>query len=131
MGIKRGMNPEEPQDFEDMMKDADQEMEANQTEDEIVERAPQLKQLSESIDNAATRLSDAEIEAKMRGHIRSVNQMFEEERKKVRERYREYDGIYLGYYAQWIGEFFFFIGVFVVLTVIIMLVGNSAGWFKL
>lgn len=33
MGIKRGMNPEEPQDFEDMMKDADQEMEANQTED--------------------------------------------------------------------------------------------------
>ena len=56
MGIKRGMNPEEPQDFEDMMKDADQEMEANQTEDEIVERAPQLKQLSESIDNAATRL---------------------------------------------------------------------------
>ena len=122
---------EEPQDFEDMMKDADQEMEANQTEDEIVERAPQLKQLSESIDNAATRLSDAEIEAKMRGHIRSVNQMFEEERKKVRERYREYDGIYLGYYAQWIGEFFFFIGVFVVLTVIIMLVGNSAGWFKL
>ena len=201
MGIKRGMNPEEPQDFEDMMKDADQEMEANQTEDEIVERAPQLKQLSESIDNAATRLSDAqtaleaailkynqtkdeltktvngigtkvgtinthidevlenaptkltvslkvnaedwtkmqemfdkhnaEIEAKMRGHIRSVNQMFEEERKKVRERYREYDGIYLGYYAQWIVEFFFFIGVFVVLTVIIMLVGNSAGWFKL
>ena len=201
MGIKRGMNPEEPQDFEDMMKDADQEMEANQTEDEIVERAPQLKQLSESIDNAATRLSDAqtaleaailkynqtkdeltktvngigtkvgtinthidevlenaptkltvslkvnaedwtkmqemfdkhnaEIEAKMRGHIRSVNQMFEEERKKVRERYREYDGIYLGYYAQWIGEFFFFIGVFVVLTVIIMLVGNSADWFKL
>ena len=152
MGIKRGMNPEEPQDFEDMMKDADQEMEANQTEYEIVERAPQLKQLSESIDNAATRLSDAqtaleaailkynqtkdeltktvngigtkvgtinthidevlenaptkltvslkvnaedwtkmqemfdkhnaEIEAKMRGHIRSVNQMFEEERKK-------------------------------------------------
>lgn len=54
------MNPEEPQDFEDMMKDADQEMEANQTEDEIVERAPQLKQLSESIDNAATRLSDAQ-----------------------------------------------------------------------
>ena len=51
---------EEPQDFEDMMKDADQEMEANQTEDEIVERAPQLKQLSESIDNAATRLSDAQ-----------------------------------------------------------------------
>ena len=43
-----------------MMKDADQEMEANQTEDEIVERAPQLKQLSESIDNAATRLSDAQ-----------------------------------------------------------------------
>lgn len=200
MGIKRRTNPEEPQDFEDMMKDADQEVESNQTEDEIVERMPQLKQLSGAIDKAATRLSDAqtaleaailkynqakdeltkavngigtkvgtinthidkvlenaptkltvslkvkaedwtkmqemfdkhnaEIEAKMRGHIRSVNQMFEEERKKVRERYREYDGIYLGYYAQWIGGFFFFIGIFVVLAVIIMLVGDSAGWFN-
>lgn len=198
--ILPGKNSDVKKNFEDMLQEADQEVVANQTEDEIVERAPQLKQLSESIDNAATKLSEAqtaletaikkynqtkeeltntvngintkvntinthidkvvedapnklivslevktedwakmqemfnnhnaEIDAKMRNHIRIVDKMFEEERKKVRERYREYDGIYLGYYAQWIGAFFFFIGVFVVLAVIVMLVGDSAGWFK-
>ena len=34
-------------------------------------------------------------------HIREVNSMFADERKKVRERYKEYDGCYLGHYAQW------------------------------
>ena len=37
--------------------------------------------------------------------------MFTNERKKVRERYKEYDGCFLGHYAQW---FFFTIGFFVV-----------------
>ena len=39
--------------------------------------------------------------AQMQMHIREVNSMFADERKKVRERYKEYDGCYLGYYAQW------------------------------
>ena len=42
----------------------------------------------------------------MQMHIREVNSMFADERKKVRERYKEYDGCYLGHYAQW---FFWFL----------------------
>ena len=38
--------------------------------------------------------------AQMQMHIREVNSMFAEERKKVRERYKEYDGVYLSRYAQ-------------------------------
>ena len=33
--------------------------------------------------------------AQMQTHIREVNSMFADERKKVRERYKEYDGCYL------------------------------------
>ena len=40
--------------------------------------------------------------------------MFADELKKVRERYKEYDGCYLGHYAQWFFWFFFTIGIFVV-----------------
>ena len=49
--------------------------------------------------------------AKMREHIREVNGMLVEERRKVQKRYKEYDGCYLGHYAQW---FFFTIGFSVV-----------------
>ena len=52
--------------------------------------------------------------AHMQTHIREVNSMFADERKKVRERYKEYDGSYLGHYAQWFFWFFFTIGIFVV-----------------
>ena len=44
--------------------------------------------------------------SQMQMHIREVNSMFADERKKVRERYKEYDGCYLGHYAQW---FFWFL----------------------
>ena len=47
-------------------------------------------------------------------HIREVNSMFADERKKVLERYKEYDGCYLGLYVQWFFWFFFTIGIFVV-----------------
>ncbi|MDY5681456.1 MAG: hypothetical protein SPF35_08015 [Prevotella sp.] len=36
----------------------------------------------------------------MQVHIREVNSMFVDEQNKVRERYKEYDGCYLGHYAQ-------------------------------
>ena len=52
--------------------------------------------------------------AQMQTHIREVNSMLADERKKVRERYKEYDGSYLGHYAQWFFWFFFTIGIFVV-----------------
>ena len=52
--------------------------------------------------------------AQMHMHIREVNSMFADERKKVCERCKEYDGCYLGHYAQWFFWFFSTIGIFVV-----------------
>ena len=64
------------------------------------------------------------MNSEMQMHIRVVNSMFADERKKVRERYKEYDGCYLGYYAQW---FFFTIGIFVVAGGIGMMIAQSCG----
>lgn len=62
--------------------------------------------------------------AQMQMHIREVNSMFADERKKVRERYKEYDGCYLGHYAQWLFWFFFIIGIFVVAGGIAMMIAQ-------
>ena len=56
------------------------------------------------LENAPTKLKVAAKErqwmtTQMQMHIREVNSMLADERKKVRERYKEYDGCYLGYYA--------------------------------
>ena len=167
-----------------MMNDVENEVEEQQAEDGLVNRVPELKQLSEDIDKATNTFINATFElesaiqqyqcaeAKLRGavttiskkvdtiisnidkvmenaptklkvsvnvndtdwqkiqelfakerqwitaqmqmHIREVNSMFADERKKVHERYKEYDGCYLGHYAQWFFWFFFTIGIFVV-----------------
>ena len=60
--------------------------------------------------------------------VREVNTMLVEERKKTMDRYKEYDGCYLGHYAQWFFWFFFVLGFFIFTAVIVMLVGK---WFNL
>ena len=180
-----------------MMNDVENEVEEQQAEDGLVNRVPELKQLSEDIDkatntfinatlelesaiqqyqrsevqlggavttigkkvdtinqhidkvleNASTKLkvsvnvNDADwqkiqelftkehqwMTAQMQTHIREVNSMFADERKKVRERYKEYDGCYLGHYAQWFFWFFFTIGFFVVVGGIGMIIAQSCG----
>ena len=67
--------------------------------------------------------------AKMQEHIREVNGMFVEERRRVQKRYKEYDGCYLGHYAQWFFWFFFVLGFFLFTTVIVMMVGKWFNWF--
>lgn len=62
--------------------------------------------------------------AKMQEHIREVNGMFVEERRKVQKRYKEYDGCYLGHYAQWFFWFFFTIGFSVVAGGIAILISR-------
>ena len=62
--------------------------------------------------------------AQMQMHIREVNYMFADERKKVRERYKEYDSCYLGHYAQWFFWFFFTIGFFVIAGCIEMMIAQ-------
>ena len=61
--------------------------------------------------------------------VREVNTMLVEERKKTMNRYKEYDGCYLGHYAQWFFWFFFVLGLFIFTAVIVMMVGKLFNWF--
>ncbi len=66
---------------------------------------------------------------KMQENIHQVNAMFVEERRKVQKRYKEYDGCYLGHYAQWFFWFFFVLGFFIFTAAIVMMVGKWCNWF--
>jgi len=186
---------EERTDFDNMMNDVENEVEEQQAEDGLVNRVPELKQLSKDIDKATDTFINATLElefaiqqyqrteaklggavttiskkvntinqhidkvlenaptklkvtvnvndadwkkiqelfakerqwmtAQMQTHIREVNSMFADERKKVRERYKEYDGCYLGHYAQWFFWLFFTIGIFVVAGGIGMMIAQN------
>ena len=61
--------------------------------------------------------------------VQTVNAMLVEERKKAMNRYKEYDGCYLGHYAQWFFWLFFVLGFFAFTSVIVMLVGKCLDWF--
>lgn len=65
--------------------------------------------------------------AKMQEHIREVNAMFVEERRRVQKRYKEYDGCYLGHYAHWFFWFFFTIGISVVAGSMALLIARYYG----
>lgn len=60
--------------------------------------------------------------------VREVNTMLVEERKKTMNRYKEYDGCYLGHYAQWFFWFFFVLGFFILTAAIVMMVGKWFNW---
>ena len=192
---KTNIDTEERSDFDNMMDDVENEIEKQQAEDGLVNRIPELKQLSEDIDKATNTFINATLElesaiqqyqraevqlggavttigkkvdtinqhidkvlenapnqlkvsvnvndadwqkiqelftkehqwmtAQMQTHIREVNSMLADERKKVRERYKEYDGSYLGYYAQWFFWFFFTIGIFVVAGGVGMIIAQN------
>ena len=68
-----------------------------------------------------------QIQAKMQEHLKEVNAMFADERRKVNERYKEYDGVYLGHYAQWFVGFFFCLGFFVFCGFIGVLIAQHYG----
>ncbi len=194
---KINIDTEERSGFDNMMNDVENEVAEQQAEDGLVNRVPELKQLSEDIDKATNTFINATLElesaiqqyqrteinlggavttigrkvdtinqhidkvlenaptklkvsvqvndadwqkiqelfakerqwmtAQMQGHIREVNSIFIDERKKVRERYKEYDGCYLGHYAQWFFWFFFTIGIFVVAGGIGVIVAQNCG----
>lgn len=91
----------------------------NQHIDKVLENAPTKLKVSVNVNDAdwqkIQELFAKErqwMTAQMQMHIREVNSMFADERKKVRERYKEYDGCYLGHYAQWFFWFFFTIVFF-------------------
>ena len=97
----------------------------NQHIDKVLENAPTQLKVSVQVNDAdwqkIQELFAKErqwMTAQMQTHICEVNSMFADERKKVRERYKEYDGCYLGYYVQWFFWFFFILGFSVFVGII-------------
>jgi hypothetical protein len=100
--------------------------------DKVLENAPTKLKVSLNVNDAdwqkIQELFAKErqwMTAQMQTHIREVNSMFADERKKVHERYKEYDGCYLGHYAQWFFWLFFTIGIFVVAGGIGMMIAQN------
>jgi uncharacterized phage infection (PIP) family protein YhgE len=61
--------------------------------------------------------------------VQTVNAMLAEERKKTMNRYKEYDGCYLGHYAQWFFWFFFVLGFSLFIYGMVIIVGKWLNWF--
>ena len=197
--IRKSKNHEDMPDFDKMWGEVQEEIQEKDAEDAVVNRAPELRKLSENIDKATNTWVNATLQlesaiqqyqrcerkldstvtdirgkvdtinehidnvlkdaptklqvsvnvadadwkkiqelfdqehkwmlAKMQEHIREVNGMFVEERRRVQKRYKEYDGCYLGHYAQWFFWFFFVLGFFLFTCVIVMMVGKGLHWF--
>ena len=65
-----------------------------------------------------------------RKQFREINDMLAKERKDVQKRYKEYDGCYLGHYAQWFFWFFFIIGIVIFGLVIFLTLDTHYHWTK-
>ena len=197
--IRNNKTHEDMPDFDQMMNEVIEEIQEKDAEQDIVNRVPELKQLSADIEKATTAVINAKLSlessiqftkreegvlgaavktisdkvdtinkhidgvledaptklkvsvnvadadwqkmqdlfdqehkwmlGKMQENIRQVNAMFVEERRRVQKRYKEYDGCYLGHYAQWFFWFFFVLGFFVFTSAIVMIVGRWFHWF--
>ena len=194
---KINIDTEERSDFDNMMNDVENEVEEQKAEDGLVNRVPELKQLSEDIDKATNTFINATLElesaiqqyqraeaklggavttiskkvdtinqhidkvlenaptklkvsvnvndadwqkmqqmfdehnkqilVKMQSHLKEVHAMFANERRKVNERYKEYDGVYLGRYVQWFFGFFFVLGFFGFCGIIAVMIAQHYG----
>lgn len=104
--------------------------------DNILKDAPTKLQVSVNVTDADWKKMQEQFDqehkwmlAKMQEHIREVNGMFVEERRRVQKRYKEYDGCYLGHYAQWFFWFFFILGFSLFIYTIVIMVGKWLNWF--
>lgn len=128
----RQTNREEGKLGEAVLKNSNKVDSINQHMDKVMGNAPTKLKVSVNVNDADWQKIQ-ELFAKerqwmtsqMQMHIREVNSMFADERKKVRERYKEYDGCYLGHYAQWFFWFFFTIGIFLVAGGVGMIIAQN------
>lgn len=104
--------------------------------DNILKDAPTKLQVSVNVVDADWKKIQEQFDqehkwmlGKMQEHIREVNGMFVEERRRVQKRYKEYDGCYLGHYAQWFFWFFFVLGFSLFIYTIVIMVGKWLNWF--
>lgn len=130
----RQTNREEGKLGEAVLKISNKVDSINQHMDKVMGNAPTKLKVSVNVNDAdwqkIQELFAKErqwMTAQMQTHIREVNSMFADERKKIRERYKEYDGCYLGHYAQWFFWFFFTIGIFVVAGAVGVIIAKNFG----
>lgn len=105
--------------------------------DNVLKAAPTKLQVSVKVSDADWKtiqdMFDKEhkwMTGQMQKHIREVNEMFYDERKRVREWYKEYDGTYLGHYVQYFFWFFFVLGVIIFGLTIFLLLDSHYHWSK-
>ena len=109
----------------------------NQHIDKVLENAPTKLKVSVNVNDADWQKIQ-ELFAKerqwmtdqMQKHIREVNEMFYDERKRVRERYKEYNETYLGHYVQYFFWFFCVIGIVIFGLTIFLLLDSHYHWSK-
>ena len=109
----------------------------NQHIDKVLENAPTKLKVSVNVNDADWQKIQ-ELFAKerqwmtdqMQKHIREVNEMFYDERKRVRERYKEYNETYLGHYVQYFFWFFCVIGIVIFGLTIFLLLDSYYHWSK-
>lgn len=105
--------------------------------DKVLEEAPTKLQVSVRVkDEDWQKIQEMHtnqqqwMTAQMQKHIRQVNDMFYDERKRCRERYKEYDGTYLGHYVQYFVWFFFAVGLCIFGMVIYLMLDSHYHWSK-
>ena len=109
----------------------------NQHIDKVLENAPTKLKVSVNVNDAdwqkIQELFAKErqwMTAQMQTHIREVNEMFADERKRVQQRYKEYDGSYLGHYIQYFVWLFFAVGLVIFGLVIYLMLDSQYHWSK-
>ena len=106
----------------------------NQHIDKVLENAPTKLKVSVIVNDADWQKMqqmfdehNKQILVKMQSHLKEVHAMFANERRKANERYKEYDGVYLGRYAQWFFGFFFVLGFFGFCGIIAVVIAQHYG----
>ncbi len=106
----------------------------NQHIDKVLENAPTKLKVAVNVNDADWQKMqqmfdehNKQILVKMQSHLKEVHAMFANERRKLNERYKEYDGVYLGRYAQWFFGFFFVLGFFGFCGIIAVVIAQHYG----
>jgi len=109
----------------------------NEHIDKVLENAPTKLQVSVRVkDEDWQKIQEMHTKqqqwmtAQMQKHFREVNEMFADERKRVQERYKEYDGTYLGHYSQYFFWFFFVLGLVIFGLAIFLILDIHYHWTK-
>ena len=105
--------------------------------DKVLEDAPTKLQVSVKVADEDRKtiqeMFDKEhkwMTGQMRKHIHEVNEMFADEFRRAQNRYKEYDGTYLGHYVQYFVWFFFVLGLVIFGLAIFLMLDSHYHWTK-